>query len=1623
MNMPSYITSLISRTANALRFTITIALFQVPLASQAIGVLSDTPETSAPVHVSQSATPLVLLTMARDHSLFFGAYNDLTDLDGTGTINYNFKPTFEYIGLFNSLYCYTYVGIKDSTNQAPGSYFQPAAQANLLTDASYPGGCPSNLWSGNWLNYVTTSRIDAMRVALYGGHRIIDGDANAARPKTLLRRSYIPQDGHTWAKEYTSIAENGYDIRRYTPFSLPIIDDSGAQTRHFFGNLTSTVVRDVSLTKPYTRNNAGMKPSGAIQITGSAPGVAPTWVMEGPDLGISCVSLNDCSSYPPIMRVVLNAGSRVWRWAASQRPVLDYHPYPIGVNPTEFIFPNKGNFEGYGNLYDDLAHYVNPQPDYPDDYTVQVEVCVAPDYIKGCNKYGDSYKPAGVLHDYGENGSMNFGLLTGSYDKNLSGGRLRKNIGTFKDEIVAGTGQFTYKVTPASVPNSLIKQIDNIRIRNYNNPTTNPVRPVPDYSKYFANSFIYKNTYTGSIGDGTEGLFGDWGNPIAEMMYEGLRYFAGAGAGGGGNTFYSASGPTPEYMGTTAADFVEDDMVGLKYPNWTNPYSAANWCAKPNILVVTGPYISSDSDQVPGSTFGDGSFNFRLKNSVGNPLSATSRTDQIGANEGVNGTNRFIGEVYGGVKDFSPTIKYIDSLGTVRGLAPNNPEHEGSYYAAGVAYWGKLSSLQLIAANGKYIPTVDTYAILLPSPDASIKVPFPDGKFVTIEPFAKTVTDPAKGNYQTTNQFVGIYVTEAVTTPGAFSLKFYVNFEDHSAGADFDMDAVAYYEINADASTVRVSVWDNANDAAGGQNMGYVISGTNHDGAYLVVQDRPRDANPAKNFSYYLNVPPPDGLLGVNKYWAGYCDSAVRSLEDRCQVLPNKKDGTSSSITFTASAAATPLIKHPLWYAARWGGYTGAGPAALPDGQDPEHYIQATSPAALKKAFYKMFQSVLDNNGTQGSVTSTSQQLQTSSQIFTTSFNATTFYGELTATTFTVLQGTPSDTVTYEEDTGASSKMPVFPNRNIYFRNASPYSSSLLPFNFDNVTSGSFGYAGSFANAAIVDYLRGDRSKEIQFNGTLRNRQTVMGTTVNSTPLYSPDTNMVYVGANDGMLHAFDASSTVEKMVEKFAYIPTSVIRKPGAPAGTASTLGLITDPGANHRFYVDGDLAITDKFTPSPGMAPGYNYLVGFLGRGGKGLFGLPVNATGVKQDGGVWEVNETGDNHMGHLLGKPVIERLADAEGTNVVIFGNGYNSANNQATLYVVKVSDGTLLARFVTCTGGPIVNAEAGCPTSNSTGQPNGLATPGILRKDGRVQQVYAGDYLGNVWKFDLSTLTGASSSTYYLNDPKIKKIFTAISSTGALQHIVAPIVTGFSYDSVDPDTRDKQYVFFGTGSDLTAVDLATTTTTQTMYGLIDDSATLPSRNTNLRQRSLYGAANQLGTFSGYKGSGTLPVRGFEVPAPGSMTGKFGWYMDLSTPSGVGVAPVEQIFTAAALRPSVTPALVVSSAVANSSACVSTGAGYLNAMDAYSGGGLPNSYFDINRNGKSDETFTDSGGIVRQVGSIDFGIGAIGDAGFTGSNVIVQGSGANTTKTSDNTADVGTLTFTKTSRRTSWREIIN
>ncbi len=1362
-----------------------------------------------PLITSTSATPLNMLIVGRDHTLFFEAYNDASDIDGDGTLDLRFKPSITYYGLFDSKVCYTHNNKNDNTG-----LFTP-------NSTTADGKCPGK-WSGNWLNYITTSRIDALRKVLYGGYRDVDSTT-----QTVLRRAYVPQDGHSWAKEYTSEAVDGYKIGDYTPLSAPT-----SSRRHFFGNVT---------------NNMGSD-----------------W---------SCATLDTCSNRPPWLSVVTNSTKRVWEWASKENPVLD------------------GTHGGTRT-----------------DYTVRVEVCTST-FRTDCKLYPNGkYKPVGILHDYGENESMLFGLLTGSYDKNMSGGILRKVVSSFKGEINATTGQFTAGAT-------IVKNLNNLRIRDFNNGG----------SKYFYRKGSFR---TGIM---PEGDYVDWGNPIGEMMYEALRYYAGKIT------------PTAAYTHSSSPN---DKAVGLTFATWDDPYAAtsaakAQWCAKPNMLVMSSTAISYDSDQLPGSAFG--SFTGDLTG-----LNVSALGDTITAGEpGVPGP-RYIGAV-GSNEDYAPTAKTVTTLGNLRGLSPEEPTKQGSFYSASVAYFGKTNDLNPATKT----QSTDTYAVALASPLPKFEFMLGTQK-VSVVPFAKTIdgasTNRTKGRYQPTDPIVDLYVEEISDD----RVKFRVNYEADEQGNDFDMDVIGDYEfkVNPDktlTATVRVIYESTGSN----QNIGYVISGTNRDGVYLVAQDKNESLN------YFLNVPPGQS--------AGYCD--VTTMPTACNKLPYlgaTAPANTSVQTFSPGSTVTATtLNNPLWYAAKWGGFTDRNNNKKPDlkiewdgdnNGDPETFFLVQNPLKLKEALKKSFDTIVERSASSGNITSNGQQLNTDSKVFQSQFSSAGWDGELFA-----YQVTPTG-VSASPAWKASEGIDDAGDRNIFTLNAD--TGNGVAFRWDALATTQQDLLG---DEATLDYLRGEQSGEIANGGTLRNRAKVLGDIVHSSPYYVKDTDTVYIGANDGMLHAFDANDGVEL----FAYIPGMLYDK----------LADLADPGYTHKFYMDGEIAVSPR-----SLTPSQNILVATPGRGARGLFALDVTTPGDFDENDVlWELSGASDNDMGLILGRPQIGKLQNGE--TVAVVGNGYNSPNGSAVLYVIALDDGEVLARL---------------DTQKSGG--NGMATPLLwdamngneAGSDGLIDTIYAGDLLGNVWKFDVSATNATDWGSAFTSASKPAPLFTAKSGTTP-QPITAQVTAAVNNVTSDPNFG-KTFLFFGTGSFMFATD-PDSVAVQSWYGLIDDDAVISSR-TELAARTI----ETRGTASG------RDVRVFSESETGDMEGKKGWVVDLKVEGESAVG--ERIVTRSNLVQLITPTLIASSIIPDPDPCEAGGSGYINFIDPFSGGRLKYPAVDLNGDGKFDDNDKLGGEVP---GSLDPEVGMPGEAALLPPFLVVSGS---TGEIAEFKLNMGI----KMTGRLSWREII-
>lgn len=1422
------------------------SLKSVALTTSALTALASSAVTipNTPLGAQITAKPMVMLIAGRDHKLFYEAYNDASDIDGDGTLDIRFKPQITYYGLFDSKVCYKADGSGNS------GLFSPKSAAGSLNTCS-------ESWSGNWLNYITTSRIDSLRKVLYGGYREVDTS------QTILRRAYIPQDAHSWAKEYTSATVDGYKISDYTPLSEPT---SGK--RHFFGNLTA---------------NAGK----------------------------SCTNLNDCSNLPPLMSVVTNSNKRVWEWASKERPVLD------------------GTHGGTRK-----------------DYTVRVAVCTSA-FNDGCKQYGEVYKPIGLLHDYGENNAMLFGLITGSYDKNMSGGVLRKVVSSFASEVDATNGQFTSDAT-------IVDTFNKLRIRDFNNGRTD-------------------NAYKGgwqTTSAMTEGSFPDWGNPIGEMMYEGVRYFAGKGSA------------TTAYQSTSGT---KDSEVGLSRATWDDPYgktsaAKAPRCAKPNFLTISDINPSFDSDQLPGSAFA--TFSSDLSG-----LNVATEANTISAVESAVAGNRFIGQS-GTVNDSAPTAKAVSSLSDIRGLAPEEPTKQGSYYSASVAYFAKRSDLRSDLTG---VQNIDTFNVALASPLPRMEVKLPNKRTITLVPFAKSVGGSSisnvKGDFQPTNQIVDFYVesiansgtadADSTVNEGRFYAKFRINYEDVEQGADHDMDAIVEYVIKANAdSTLQVTLTPTYQAGGIQHSIGYIISGTTKDGVYLVVQDENVDR------PYFLNVPPGKS--------PGYCDTATMPAD--CKKLPyigGASPLNKSDITFTSSTTASAsLLKDPLWYAAKWGGFTEKNNNNKPDlpsewdtdgNGTPDTYFLVQNPLKLKESLKKAFNSIFTTNSSASSVIANSSSVTTNSRVFQARFDSSHWSGDLVA--YPVTSSGVSTTTEWE----ASAKVPAPTSRKLFVRLPSGTTNTFVWSNLTTTDKALLDADPSTTadnSSDVVDYLRGVRTQELQNSGNFRDRTShVLGDIIHSSPLYDKDHDVLYAGANDGMLHAFKASSggvANTAGTELFGFIPAEVVAR----------LKNLTTPTYVHEYFVDGDMVMTPKVAETGN----HNLLFAALGRGGKGLFGLNVTTpTSFSSSDFLWEYTPTGnttaatDEDLGLMLGRPIYAKMNN--GMGAVIVGNGYNSTSGKAVLYI-----------FLLNSSGQISSVKK---LDTLAASDNGLAAPGVFDADGNgtVDFIYAGDLKGNVWKFNVNDSAVANwSIDLGCSTTECTPLFVAKNASDHRQPITAPI--SIAKDTVVGDTHEgKRFIFFGTGAYFRSTDPADVDE-QTWYGLIDENASITGR-ADLRQRTI----KESGTFSG------KPVRTFSTATAGDMASRKGWYLDFTT------SPGERIVTESVIYKLVLPTLVASSIIpAANDPCAPGGTGYINAISPFSGGSMTKGILDINRN----KNFTDdllSGAII---GSVDIGIGMPSKPTLVGSRLVVGGTKSELDKrVGDVEGNPGTSPL---KGRISWREII-
>ena len=803
---------------------------------------SKTAET--PYGVAGLGVPkLVMLTMGREHNLFSEAYSDYTDIDGDGKLDIMFDPSINYYGIFESKYCYEYSTNKsrlvnagtDYIGSNSYGYWVPVGRTdentkevslNIWADTANPtrtvGTCPGKKWSGNYLNYVTSSRIDVMKRVMYGGTRFSNNSSAAAiatkdtKPvrfkddqgnfSSLIAHSRVLRDAHAWGK----VLGDGMYEGKLTVNDFTEYDAIGNNTDAYFFAMFSYDWNDDS----HENHNAhrwlpfGMR-VGKVQCAG----------MPGVDS-----ASNTCGS---------TNYAYIWDWVSRQTANSDSNDAIASKNQKRI--DANGNVTGVNLFVDGKVN----------DFNIVAVSCTTEYHeSENCKNYGTEsnpvWQPIGFLQQYGEGERppLKFGLVTGSWKSNMSGGALRANIDNFSNEIYYKndnsnvndfiSGDINVTGVPCTDSNyycGIIPTLDRFSI--YSRNTGDKDTKYNDCERNVNNLVKLKES----------GSCKDWGNPIGSILYQSARYF--------------------QNIDLNDDKKPNEDELGIGYVERKNPVEngSPDYCTAAASLVIADENISFDSPE----------FNDQING--GDTGAVKAETQSIKIKKGKYFVGGIAGKEDTDPEFFIPSIKEVSNLAQVIGIAPGVAYSYGSYNVAGVAklYGQNTESVTFTGPNNeKETGPIRTLVVAMQPnvPQINIPITGANGKETTVSilPFAKTVADlrftddfmdddeddkdgvrnskmkhDAKNlrKRQSTNQVADFYVETLGPDHGVFR----INYEDFQYGSDYDMDWVVEYKyqiINSGNDTyVRVQLKEIDSDAYAPQHAGYVITGVEHSGVYV----------------------------------------------------------------------------------------------------------------------------------------------------------------------------------------------------------------------------------------------------------------------------------------------------------------------------------------------------------------------------------------------------------------------------------------------------------------------------------------------------------------------------------------------------------------------------------------------------------------------------------------------------------------------------------------------------------------------------------------------------------------------------------------------------------------------
>lgn len=576
-------------------------------------------------------------------------------------------------------------------------------------------------------------------------------------------------------------------------------------------------------------------------------------------------------------------------------------------------------------------------------------------------------------------------------------------------------------------------------------------------------------------------------------------------------------------------------------------------------------------------------------------------------------------------------------------------------------------------------------------------------------------------------------------------------------------------------------------------------------------------------------------------------------------------------------------------------------------GKWPQNLLPAGNPASMKKAVDSAFETIakLSSIDSAAGVSSGELGVSTGTDVFTTSYSADNWYGDvlsyhidgtlnvataptwkastyLNPTTLNPSSGTPPwktrRVISFNDGLEADGSASTATNgrRGVQFKATQDTGTNLFTTSFSPRQQALLNqHPGAAASADgvgsdRVDYLRGDNSNEGNKGELWRSRSNSLGDLIHSSAVYvrfptfsnipgvdattykafasaiASRTPVVYAGANDGMLHAFNASdladdgmssatdigATADSGKEMLAYVPAAVYGK----------LSQLTSTAYAHQYYVDSTPVIADAQLGSPTCTASSDtykcwrtIVAGGLKAGGQGIYALdgtnPGNfATANANSLVLWEFTDRDDADLGYTFSTPLIRKMNNDKWA--VIFGNGYNNTEADGS----ASSDGRAYL-YILMLDGPGTDASTGrgntwtqdtnyfkiklnAPGEGSTTKlspANGLSNVQGIDKnnDNIVDYLYAGDRYGNIWKVDVSSTNPANWKSAFGAVANPDPLFTAVTSetTPAKQQVTtSPLVVA--------SPNGGYMVMFGTGSFIDDSDKNSPFTLESFYGIWD-----------------------------------------------------------------------------------------------------------------------------------------------------------------------------------------------------------